>query len=376
MADATRSGHRRTYKENFQAAVRDIDTAIKRSLPQSHATYENVAVLMLSWDNDNLGVKPLEDRLARVFTHDYNFTVERHLIQSRPSAYRSDPYPPVMTRLLQFGNRYDAPKTLLIYVYSGHARTSPNYDQCHWFGTDAPGLNPPSIDWLACRPAVDAVASDVLYIFGCCYATISAVDKKDNEYLVAAGMETTGSSSLVHCFTNRLVDVLDFQAGAAIAVSQIHAKMIAGMNASQTLLEASPVHIGATTKKTIVLERLVKVPSQVKQLQYADTRGSGKVLVSVKLRGQSTIRNVQEFQKWLVEHIPKEVASVKVEAVFEANSNSSICYFTLPIEVWGSLVGKEGFQLVDYVNSHNEWYPAPDDLALSNLTLWSDALSS
>ncbi|KAL8980611.1 MAG: hypothetical protein Q9205_004355 [Flavoplaca limonia] len=363
MADATRSGYRRSYQEDFKSAVNEIDTAVQRAIPQLYPVYDNVAVLMMSWDNDNIGVRPLEDKLAQIFTHDYNFTVERHIIEAYPQIFGSLESN-LMRRLLEFGSRYDAPRTLLIYVYSGHATSGVNYDQCNWFGSDVGTV--PQIDWLACRSAADSVRSDVLYLFDCCCAAAAAIDKKDNEYLVAAVMETIASSNIILSFTNRLINILQAQAGTAIAVPQIHAKMIAEMTAANTLMEATPIHVGATTKPAIVLERVVKVSNEVKGLRVADTKGSGKVLVSVKIRGRASIPNAQKFQHWLLSNVPEEVESVKVEAMFQANS--CIVYFTLPIEVWGSLDGREGFQFVDYVNSHNLWQPLPEDLGYGSST--------
>ncbi|KAL8823340.1 MAG: hypothetical protein Q9170_008368 [Blastenia crenularia] len=304
---------------------------------------------MVHWSNDDLNVEPLERELGRVFSLLFNFTVEKYEIPAHTpgNMYRGQ----FQARLGGFVTAHQGPNSLLVYVYSGHADAgnSPAYDHCLWFGSRAEQHR--NLDWAHCRPTADCGEGDVLFIFDCCWAATAAINKSENEYLVASSMEQIAGASPQTSFTQRLITVLKDNAGAGISVVSIHATMLANMKTSHASLEATPVHIGASDKPTIVLVRFNKTTKEVKQLHIADTKAAGKVLVSLKLHGYSSVPDFAQFEKWLVSHLPDPVASVRVEAAFESNSN--IVLFTAPVELWDCLVGTEGFQFVDYVDSHN-----------------------
>ncbi|KAL8809682.1 MAG: hypothetical protein Q9223_007891, partial [Gallowayella weberi] len=82
MGSATRQPRPRIYQEDFEAATRQIDEAIQQGLPNAAPDYDTVAVLMIHWSNDNIGVQPLEEALAGVFRTSYHFHVETHVIQA------------------------------------------------------------------------------------------------------------------------------------------------------------------------------------------------------------------------------------------------------------------------------------------------------
>ncbi|KAL8899012.1 MAG: hypothetical protein Q9207_006408 [Kuettlingeria erythrocarpa] len=352
MSYPTRASFNKTYQPNFAAAVGQINEAIQRGLPsaQQQSKYDKVAVLMMHWSNDNLGIVPLENELATVFYKVYNFAVETYVIPATPS-----PGPPLNVifnrRLVEFVQRYDGPHSLLIYVYSGHANAGQwPYAECNWYGSSA-DQNSPQLDWLSQRSVPDNAEGDTLFILDCCYATTAAIRKTENEYLVAAATENIAGSAIQTSFTRRLIDRLVANNGTHQSVASIHASMISNMKATNTTMEKTPIHIAANTKPTVILQRLARTPKDVQKVQQFDTRGAGKVLISVSLQGQANLPNVQAFEKWLLSHIPPHVASVKVEAAFR--SSSHIVLFTVPYEVWPYLDGNEGFQFIDYVDSHN-----------------------
>ncbi|KAI4192735.1 MAG: hypothetical protein LQ346_004188 [Caloplaca aetnensis] len=361
MSYSTRASFNKTYQPNFAAAVGQINEAIQRGLPsaQQQSKYDKVAVLMMHWSNDNLGIVPLEDELATVFYKVYNFVVEAYVIP--------DVAPPGQTisgafsrRLMDFQDRYHGPRSLMIYVYSGHADAgpAPKYDQCLWFGSDAIPLASRSfVNWGQLRVIPDGAVGDTLYVLDCCYAATAAIDNTENEYLIAAAMENIAGSAIQTSFTRRLIDRLVANNGIPQSVASIHASMISSMKATNTTMEKTPIHIAANTKPTVILQRLAKTPKDVQKVQQFDTTGAGKVLISVSLRGQANLPNVQAFEKWLLSHIPPNVASVKVEAAFR--SSSHIVLFTVPHEVWPYLDGNEGFQFIDFVDSHNLLIPTP-----------------
>lgn len=209
------------------------------------------------------------------------------------------------------------------------------------------------LDWNQdSRAIVDSSGQDTLYLFDCCYATTTVIDGKESEYLVAASMENIASIHLHISFTRRLIDILVDADGAALNIVTIHALMVKGMTAAGTAMDYTPVHVGANSKPSIVLKRLAGDPSRDAQYhRRLNTSSAGKVLVSLSLEGYGSVPNAMEFQKWLLTNVPANLASVKVEAVFD--KDSQLILLTLPIEVWDCLDIKAGFKFVDYVKSHN-----------------------
>lgn len=111
----------------FEEAVGLISDAVQKGLPTSR-NYQSVAVLMFHWEHDDIGVVPLEDEMAASFEQLFNYTKERFTIDPYPSGRNSERL--LSDRLLAFRNRYEGPRNLLIYVYSGHAWSGPSTFEC------------------------------------------------------------------------------------------------------------------------------------------------------------------------------------------------------------------------------------------------------
>lgn len=93
----------------------DLKTALDDGLPLSRQNYDKVAVLAFHWENDDMGVVNLERRLLEVFTQKYHYTTDSYAIPT------TQPANSLITKLLVWSNCHGGPRTLRIYVYSGHA---------------------------------------------------------------------------------------------------------------------------------------------------------------------------------------------------------------------------------------------------------------
>lgn len=110
-----------------EEAVGLISDAVQRGLPTTR-NYQSVAVLMFRWEHDDIGVVPLEDEMAALFEQLFNYRVERFTIDTYPSGRNSERL--LSDRLIAFRNKYEGPRNLLIYVYSGHAWSGPSSFEC------------------------------------------------------------------------------------------------------------------------------------------------------------------------------------------------------------------------------------------------------
>lgn len=91
----------------------DLETAI------NHATqlksYRKTAVIAFHWENDDIGVEPLERELLDVFKSVYGFETESFTIPLVESQFK------LLEHLVSWSRRSSGEDTLRIYVYSGHA---------------------------------------------------------------------------------------------------------------------------------------------------------------------------------------------------------------------------------------------------------------
>ena len=111
-----------SHVSSIQRVAAEINDAVQAVWPKRHEIrYSKAHVLLLSWEDDDLGVdKEIKD-LRRVFEQRYRFEVEEHRIPSKR------PDKNVKKRVLDFlGNDdnddNDGNETLLVVYYAGHAR--------------------------------------------------------------------------------------------------------------------------------------------------------------------------------------------------------------------------------------------------------------
>jgi hypothetical protein len=111
--DITRSEN---HIPNIQTLGEDLNIAIQAAWPNRNGIrYTNVRVLLLSWEDDDLGVSAEIEPLKRLFKERYYFGVDEYKIPS------IKPDPALTRRVLDFLD-YDNKDTLLILYYGGHAR--------------------------------------------------------------------------------------------------------------------------------------------------------------------------------------------------------------------------------------------------------------
>lgn len=85
-----------------------------RSSPNG-SRYKEVHVLLLSWKDDNLGVRAEIDELRNVFSKLYRFEIHQYEIQGEK------PGRDTQARVTNFLQEHDSVDNLLILYYAGHA---------------------------------------------------------------------------------------------------------------------------------------------------------------------------------------------------------------------------------------------------------------
>ena len=108
--DVTRADYHLKDLETFGER---LEAAVNRACPSSPSRYKEVHALLLSWQDDDLGVNREIAELKTTFDQIYRFDVEEWRIPSEhaPKALR--------TRITNFLNAYEDENNLLIVYYGG-----------------------------------------------------------------------------------------------------------------------------------------------------------------------------------------------------------------------------------------------------------------
>jgi len=112
-----RNAYGRTkHLKDLEKFAEELSTIVNKQLPSYEKPYGQVAVLAFHWENDDLGVAPLEAELLDVFRKIYGFNVESFTIPAASNATID-----LLEKLVKFYRKWDAKDALTIYIYSGHA---------------------------------------------------------------------------------------------------------------------------------------------------------------------------------------------------------------------------------------------------------------
>ena len=101
---------------NIEQFAEDLQIAINAAWPTRHSSrYGEVYVMLLSWEDDNLGVEKEIRRLGYVFSNLYRFDVQQFKIP------RKTPGRATSSRISTFLENDDSSNLLIVY-YGGHAQ--------------------------------------------------------------------------------------------------------------------------------------------------------------------------------------------------------------------------------------------------------------
>lgn len=192
--------------------------------PRLYSKYDNVEVLLLQWEDDDLGVNTEIEKLNDVLRSRYNFTT---YVRRIPSEDAED-Y--LTETILQFRKGKSFRDLLMVY-YGGH--TTGSEDECIWSANVATP-NPPTLNWLGVQGLLLEHAADVLLILDCCFATRAARRSSvgDNWLLGASGKESRATGVSWKSFTEALTRELERRAelhklnGQPFTIQSIHSSLI------------------------------------------------------------------------------------------------------------------------------------------------------
>jgi hypothetical protein len=101
----------------------DLQTAIDNAV--KYKPYKKTGVFAFHWENDDLGVAPLEKELLQVFKEQYGFSTTSYTVPLVDSQFA------LTERLWAWSKQFRENNTLRIVVYSGHAGNA-GESAIHW----------------------------------------------------------------------------------------------------------------------------------------------------------------------------------------------------------------------------------------------------
>ena len=166
--------------------------------------YHRVQVLLVQWEDEDLGVDEEVGKLEAVFScglpKGYNFHTQRYSIPN------DDPEDSLTRCLLDF-RKGATDEDLLIVYYAGHA--GGNAQECFWAAKQHYGS--PELNWHNIQNLILGSPADVLLILDCCFATLAARNNGigDNWMLGASNKETKATGVARNSFTSTLTRELE-----------------------------------------------------------------------------------------------------------------------------------------------------------------------
>lgn len=345
---------------HFPEVVTLISKAVNRALPSQYRPYDKVAVLMMHWDNDTLGSKPLQARLGAIFESQFHYTVEHFAIPAPPGA--GNPGMQMMDRIIEFTHTYDGPNNLMIYVYSGYASSGPSYSECllqsgsfprrsrTLLGHDSVSRNEGSpIDWLSYRAMADTTEGRTFFLFDSCFAAASRIQAAEieAEYLAASATDIRAMGRKNNRLTHRFTELLRESEGRPMTVATYHSHLVSRMNSPEHRLENVPLHIQPHTYGSIVLAPLTDTKTQ-DLLETKPLPCTGRVLISIHLKCDDAVPNVKEFEDHLLAQIGTNGPEIKIVGLFDAKP--ALLLLTLPTDVWNLMEENENIGFVGHLD--------------------------
>ncbi|KAL9629023.1 MAG: hypothetical protein Q9204_005515 [Flavoplaca sp. TL-2023a] len=398
--------------------IKDVETfgkvlnnAAAAAFPRSKTCrYCDVCVLLLSWEDDDLGVAVEIDDLETVFRDIYGYRVERWKIPSTTS------HNSLVYRIMQVLRDFESSDKLLITYYGGHGFMNDDR-QCVWLSNQQPGAS--TLQWSSIQTMLEEAECDVLVLLDCCAAASSGGNhgKGVTELIAACGFEAFAPGVGEHSFTRSLIGELKDlnKRYDAITTALLHNKVLARIKSWNPRYSTdgsqerrrTPIHIHLSDHKQQRCIKLVPLrlsnasTTLLSSLQTSSSPSSApststsedvdmigsegisqsslsevwpdnsfespKVLISVALQGDQRL-STEDWLEWL-KSAPALAKFVSVEGVFR--SDSTLVLLTLPIAVWDAMGKDPATTFVAFVRSHNLRHLARQRTRIGSLgALW------
>ncbi|KAL9586255.1 MAG: hypothetical protein Q9212_001031 [Teloschistes hypoglaucus] len=355
---------------------------------QGKTRYHNVYVLLLCWEEDNLGVAVELQELDKVLGQTYHFQTEAWRIPS------TNPHNALAFRLMEFLRDHDDRENLLMIYYGGHGEMNDDR-QCVWSCTNV--VDSPTVQWYGLQTLLEQARSDVLLLLDCCAAASSAAASGNGvtELIAACGFESWAPGVGEHSFSRSLIEELKYLSyGPPFSAALLHNRVLSrikywkprftstftperrktpiyiqlanDLNRKSIQLGPLPVQgtgidSGAFVQPTTQSSAESTESEDIEMLSPDSSQSSlaevwpdsgfkcPKVLISVALEENQQLQE-EHWTEWL-RSVPALAKYMQVQGVYE--SDSTLVLGLIPVAIWDLLPRHPAVSFVSFVRSEN-----------------------
>jgi len=116
--------------DKFDHAINALSKKVTDRWPTRRLPYLQVSVLLIKWEEDDLGVDEEIDELRDLLTRFFRYSVESWLI---PKGSPKTASLALVNKLHEFTEAYNNEGSLIWIYYGGHGRQVPGYTGLIWF---------------------------------------------------------------------------------------------------------------------------------------------------------------------------------------------------------------------------------------------------
>ena len=358
------------HLDGFPQFFRDLNQAIRSTLSIPTKQYDGVYVLLISWEEDDLGTISEIEALSDVLRNIYNYSTEHYSIPSY------DPELALDEKLHEFRRNYGhQTSNLLIVYYGGHGELETRQQPSRSIWTAFSGG--PSLIWSDLQPIIQRSRGDIVFMLDCCYAATATRGGGSMEGLWASNSETEATGVNDNSFTRNLIEELKAHSAKPFSIPILHNRLMNRFKRRgphQLLVEPWYTYLGDRMSPSIQLSPLVSDHNP--DLTETSSQGSGSsepaltdtlVLFAARLKDSAAVPSLEDWTTWLRDSLPKDVdyahtlGRVDVQDVvrMEANflSHSALVLVSMPIFLWNRMRTGGGYSFVGFVKSHNRIVP-------------------
>ncbi len=368
------------HVKHLDSFARTLEDSAGRAFPnrgRSQQRYTKVKALLLHWKSDDLFVLPELEDLEKCMREDYGFDTDTFSIPS------DNAHIDLMMRVGSLIKDFEAPNTLFIVYYGGHARIDESR-QSTWCATRSP--NSPWLQWSAIQTLLERSVSDTLILLDCCAGAASATfpnGKSITETISASSWDAIAPDPGRYSFTSALIEVLQEWRLRTFSAAMLHAEILARLKHPRPitingkLFEArsTPVHFMMTANHrapSIEIGRILpknrqlpSPPADTEYDQHAAGPSTGRgplgqavndpnedephVMISLALEDDQNL-DLNAWEQWLGS-FPALAKYVKVQGVFK--SHSTLLLLSVPVMVWDLLPENRACSFVAFIRSNN-----------------------
>jgi tetratricopeptide (TPR) repeat protein len=373
----------RDHFQNFNEFFEHLNLAARSAMPRVARRHSDVFVLLLRWEDDDLGTEVEIQDLETVFRDTYHYHTEQYLIPTDDSTTQLE------YKLTDFRKAHDNGTNLLILYYGGHGFLERRKDRLSRSIWRAERVGGSSLVWSDLQGVLERSKSDVVFILDCCFAASAARSAGSKEGLWACNSEVTTTGVNDNSFTRNLIEELQSLSTSRFNVAILHARLMRRYRrpGPHTLLtEPWYTYLGdeicpSTELAPQLVSRIIHSDACSTTMESGDssqlstsssatsftidqTMTETLVLLAVRLKDTERIPGLLAWQKWCA---PEDIDTVHalgrvqlrdlVQLEGQFLSHSVLLLVSMPVFLWDRLPGSPAYSFVGFVKSRNRHFP-------------------